>query len=147
MNLVASLFDAILTVAKIACIIVPLTVAYQVARDNRWVRRALTPYRGSLSKLGFGEAALVPLAAGIVLGIMYGAGILVQESRAGRMSPREVFLLAFFLGTCHAVIEDTLLFVVIGGNGWWILVPRVSLAVVATAALARLGSPKQNPTP
>lgn len=42
-----------------------------------------------------------------------------------------------FLPTCHAVIEDTLIFVAIGGNGWQMLGIRVMLVVVFSGALVR----------
>ncbi|GAB4281679.1 MAG: nucleoside recognition domain-containing protein [Deferrisomatales bacterium] len=132
-----SLLQALWTVVQVAAIIVPLTVVYQVLRDNRWVARTFGPHGRALRRLGFGDGAVVPLVAGVLLGIVYGAGILIQEARGGKMDRREVFLLGFFLCLCHAVVEDTLLFVVVGGDGWWILGPRVVLAVGATAVLAR----------
>lgn len=138
MNLLGSLGRALITLGQVAAVIVPLTVAFQVLRDRPWVRRKLGPYTGSLRRLGLGEGAGVGLAAGVVLGIVYGAGILIQESRSGRMTEREIFLLSLFLCTCHAVVEDTLLFVVVGGHGGWILGPRVLLALVGTAVLARI---------
>ncbi|MEW6487460.1 MAG: nucleoside recognition protein [Thermodesulfobacteriota bacterium] len=136
--LLDSLGRVLLTVGKIALIIVPLTVGYQLLRDNRWLSRRASPYGTAFRRLGLGQGALVPLLAGLVLGIVYGAGVLIQESRSGQMSSREVFLLSLFLCTCHAVVEDTLLFVVVGGDALWILGPRILLAVAATAVLARV---------
>ncbi len=149
MTLLATLWAAVLTVGKISLIILPLTVGYQLLRDNRWVSRRAAPWARAFRRIGLGEAAAVPLLAGIVLGILYGAGILIQEARSGRMSPRELFLMTFFLCTCHAVIEDTLLFVVVGGDALWILGPRIVLAVAATALLARLlrEHPAGSPSP
>ncbi|RMG88197.1 MAG: nucleoside recognition protein [Candidatus Dadabacteria bacterium] len=138
MSLLASLGKALLTLLQVAAVIVPLTVTFQVLRDRPWVRRRLGPYAGSLRRIGLGEGAAVGLAAGVFLGIVYGAGILIQESRSGRMSAREIFLLSLFLCTCHAVVEDTLLFAVLGGHGGWILGPRVILAVAGCALLGRL---------
>jgi hypothetical protein len=46
--------------------------------------------------------------------------------------------MGLFLATCHAVVEDTLIFVVIGGNGWIMLGVRIAIAVGLTALLARL---------
>ncbi|NOY45078.1 MAG: nucleoside recognition protein [Deltaproteobacteria bacterium] len=137
MSILDSLGRALITLAQVAAVIVPLTVGFQVLRDRPWVRRKIGPYAGSLRRLGLGEGAGVALAAGVFLGIVYGAGILIQESRSGRMSERETFLLALFLCTCHAVVEDTLLFVVVGGHGGWILGPRILLALAGTALLAR----------
>jgi len=136
-SILDSLGRALITLAQVAAVIVPLTVGFQVLRDRPWVRRKIGPYAGSLRRLGLGEGAGVALAAGVFLGIVYGAGILIQESRSGRMSERETFLLALFLCTCHAVVEDTLLFVVVGGHGGWILGPRILLALAGTALLAR----------
>ncbi len=135
MTVLGSVWQALLTVGQVALVIVPLTVVYQVLRDSPWVHRRLRPYQGAFRRIGLGEGALVALATGVVLGIVYGAGILIHEARQGKMSPRELFLLALFLCTCHAVIEDTLLFVVVGGRAAWMLGPRVLLAVAATAGL------------
>jgi len=145
-NVAHSVGRALLTVGEIALIIFPLTVGYQVLRDNRWLRRRAAPWRVAVRRLGLGEASVVPLAAGLVLGIVYGAGVLIEEARAGAMSRREVFLLALFLCTCHAVIEDTLLFVVMGADPLWVLGPRIALAVGATAGLAKL-LPARAPSP
>ena len=137
MSIIQTLFEAILTVGKISLIIIPLTVIYQILRDNRWLSRKLSPHGRVFRRIGLGPGAMVSLATGIVLGIVYGAGILIHEAREGKMSKREVFLLSLFLCTCHAVFEDTLLFVVVGGDALWILVPRIILAVLATAVLGR----------
>lgn len=138
MSLVSSVVDAVLAMLKIGLVILPLTVGYQIVRDSGWIRSRLGPHRKSLQRVGLGEAAIVPLAAGVVLGIVYGAGILIQEAREGRMTRRELFRLGLFLSTCHAVIEDTLLFVVVGADPFWLLLPRIFLAFAATALLARL---------
>lgn len=60
---------------------------------------------------------------------------MAQEKRLPR---RELFLMGLFLATCHAVVEDTLIFVAIGGNGWVILGVRIVIAVGMTALLARM---------
>jgi hypothetical protein len=49
--------------------------------------------------------------------------------------------MGLFLATCHAVIEDVLIFVVIGGNGLAILVVRLGLAVFLTGLMARVWKP------
>lgn len=46
--------------------------------------------------------------------------------------------MGLFLATCHAVVEDTLIFVVLGGNGWIMLGVRLLLAVGLTALVARM---------
>ncbi|MBM2828458.1 MAG: hypothetical protein HW408_990 [Actinobacteria bacterium] len=49
--------------------------------------------------------------------------------------------MGLFLATCHSVIEDILIFVVIGGNGFAILGVRLGLAVFLTGLMARVWKP------
>ncbi len=72
------------------------------------------------------------LASGLILGITYGAGVLISEARSGHMSRTEIFVIATFLLICHAIIEDTLLFVMFGANAWVIIAARSFAAVVVT---------------
>jgi hypothetical protein len=72
------------------------------------------------------------LASGLILGITYGAGVLISEARSGHMSRTDIFTIATFLLMCHAIIEDTLLFVMFGANAWVIIAARSFAAVVVT---------------
>jgi len=136
--LAGSLAGAALTVLKIAPIIILLTIVYQFLRDWRGLSGKVGRYTRWLGRLGLGRGAIVALGAGLFLGIVYGAGVLINEGRSGTSSRRELFILAFFLSVCHAVIEDTLLFVVIGGSTLGILGARIILALIATWLLAKL---------
>jgi hypothetical protein len=49
--------------------------------------------------------------------------------------------MGLFLATCHSVIEDILIFIVIGGNGPAILAVRLGLAVLLTGLMARVWRP------
>ncbi len=137
MTVLASLRDACVTTFKVGAVVLGLTVAFEILRTRPWIRR-FTPAARGLGVLGLGRGAAASLAAGVVLGIVYGAGVMIPDVRSGRVPPRQAFLLALFLCTCHAVIEDTLLFAVLGGRAFWILVPRLALALVLTSVLARI---------
>jgi hypothetical protein len=87
--------------------------------------------------LGLGRSAILPLFTGIFLGIAYGAGIIIRSAAEGQMSRRELFLTGLFLATCHAVIEDVLIFVVLGGDALIMLGLRLALAILLTSLLAK----------
>ena len=82
--------------------------------------------------------AAVPLFTGIFLGIAYGAGIIIRVAQEKRLPKRELFLMGLFLATCHAVVEDTLIFAVIGGSLPVMLGVRLLLALLLTGLSARL---------
>lgn len=123
---------------KLLLIIVPVVVLFEVLRHMPVFRRAGNAVEPMMRGMGLTRDAAVPLFTGIFLGIAYGAGIIIRVSREKNLPKRELFLIGLFIATCHAVVEDILIFVAIGGNGWVMLGLRVALAVIITAFLARV---------
>jgi len=72
------------------------------------------------------------LASGLILGITYGAGVLISEAQSGEMTRREIFLIGTFLLICHAIIEDTLLFVMLGADALVTVAVRTLAAILVT---------------
>jgi len=131
-------WGALLLGLKLLLIIVPIVVIFEVLRHMPIFRRAGDAVEPLMRGMGLTRDASVPLFTGIFLGIAYGAGIIIRVSKEKRLPKRELFLIGLFIATCHAVVEDILIFVAIGGDGFVMLGLRVLLAVVITASLARL---------
>jgi len=138
MMLMESLKGALLLSGKLILIIVPLVMVFELLRHLPLFRRLGRFTDPLMGGLGLNRLAVLPLFTGVVLGIAYGAGLIIQSAREQSLSRRELFLVGLFLSTCHAVIEDTLIFVVIGGDAWLMLGIRLVLAILLTAVLARL---------
>lgn len=132
---------ALLLCGKLVLIVVPLVVAFEVLRYAKVFRKLGAGAEPVMRGLGLGRSAVLPLFTGIFLGIAYGAGIIIRSAAAGQMNRRELFLTGLFLATCHAVIEDVLIFAVLGGDAVVMLGLRLALAVLLTALLARLWKP------
>lgn len=123
---------------KLILIIVPLVTVFEVLRHLPVFRRAGNLVEPVMKGVGLTREAAVPLFTGIFLGIAYGAGIIIRVAQQKGLPGRELFLMGLFLATCHSVVEDILVFVVIGGNGFVILGVRLGLAVALTGLMARL---------
>lgn len=68
------------------------------------------------------------MMAGVILGITYGAGILIKETK--ELSRKDILFIATFLSVCHAIIEDTLLFVIFGADFTMVVVIRTLWALM-----------------
>lgn len=125
------------TLGLMVVIIFPLMVAIEALEASgalERISRRIEPYMGWL---GLSGKAGFPLMAGLVFGLAYGAGVLLEASRDGGLTQKDKRLLCVFLVACHAVVEDTFLFVPLGINPFLLLGGRLILAVLLTAAAAR----------
>jgi hypothetical protein len=113
---------------KVFCIVVPLMVLLEVFKEFDLIGKITRPIRAPARLLGFYEESIYPLLAGIIFGISYGGGVLIGESDSGRIKGDQKFLVALYLGLCHAVFEDTLIFAALGANGIIVLTARLILA-------------------
>ena len=102
-----------------------------------FLQRIFTPL---LSKLGIGKDATNITVIGITLGISYGGGLIIKESRAGTIPPRDIFFAMVLMGLFHSIVEDTLLMLLLGGSLWGLLVGRLIFALLAVWLLVRLFS-------
>ena len=70
------------------------------------------------------------ITVGIILGITYGAGVLIKEQSSGALSRYDIFYIGTFLMICHAIIEDTLLFVIFGADLTMVVAIRTVSAIL-----------------
>lgn len=121
-----------LNVLIMASIIIPIMIMLEIARDLRVLDRFSNKAAPALKIFGMSPEAAYPLLAGFVFGISYGAGVLIEAARSGRISWKDMFLVNVFLSACHAIIEDTALFIAMGANPLVIIVGRLVMAVIIT---------------
>jgi len=126
---------------KIFVIVMPLLIFLEWARTQAWFTRFIKASGAVFNPVGLRSESLFPLMTGILFGISYGAGVLIPQAQSGDLSHRQVFLTALFLCLCHAIIEDTLLFALVGANAWIVVVTRFVAAMVIVYAFSRSAWP------
>ncbi len=97
----------------------------------RWLGRRLGPV---MRVFGLPEETAFLWVVSNTLGLAYGAGVLRREVSTGRLSSVHGDLLNHHIAISHSLLEDTLLFVVLGVPALWITVPRLLLAFLAVWA-------------
>ena len=79
-----------------------------------------------LQKFDHHLSTIMALITGVLIGITYGAGVLLKEAQY--MSKQQVVSVCYFLMVAHAIIEDTLLFVFFGADIFLLISIRLFFA-------------------
>jgi len=95
----------------------------------------LSPF---LKLLNISKDATSITIVGITLGLSFGAGLLINEVKSGKVSKKDVFLSICFLSLAHSLIEDTLLVLLLGADIVAILWLRIVFAFVLVAIISRV---------
>lgn len=142
-DIVSSIKGALYLSIKLTIIIVILTIIYEIYEHSKLYELTKKMADKPLNRIGISTNASITMIVGLFLGITYGAGILIRNAAEGNMSYKDIILSALFLSVCHAVIEDTLIFVAVGANGIVMLATRIVLALVIILSLNGFWSKNQ----
>ncbi|RTR36274.1 hypothetical protein EKG37_01575 [Robertmurraya yapensis] len=129
---------AVLGIVQLAIIVIPLMVAIQILKDLKWLD-ILSKWMGPVTRaLGMKENTSTTLMAGLLFGLAYGAGVMIQAVKEEGVSKKDATLAVIFLASCHAVVEDTLIFVPLGIPVLPLLLIRLVMAIVITVIVAKV---------
>lgn len=134
------LFEALqkagLGVVQLAIIVIPLMVGIQFLKDLKWLD-LFSKWMAPVTRgLGMKENTSTTLVAGLLLGLAYGAGVMIQAVKEDGVDKKDVTLAFIFLVACHAVIEDTLIFIPLGIPVLPLLLIRLCTAILLTLLVA-----------
>ena len=106
-----------------------------------FISKAISPF---IKAMGLPIKTSFLWIIGNVVGLAYGGAIMIEETEQGQISKSDTDMLNHHLAISHSTLEDTLLFMAIGVSAFWILVPRVilAMAVVWVVRLLRIRSRK-----
>jgi hypothetical protein len=123
---------------KMLLVLVAIFIILELGRRYGLLEKTLRAIGAVTRFIGLKPESGMPWLAGNVFGIVFGAGVVIETAREGRLDSKQVTLVATFLALCHGLFEDTAIFLVLGANMFWILVPRIVLAVAVTWVLSKV---------
>ena len=126
---------ALMSVSQLALIVIPLMLVLQYFRELGWMARISNILAPFTRVMGMEKNASMTLVAGLTIGLAYGAGVMVQAVKEDGVSKKDMYLAFIFLVSCHAVVEDTLVFIPLGIPVWPLLLIRLTTAIILTACV------------
>jgi hypothetical protein len=125
-------------VFQLALIVFPVMVMIRVLKDLGALGRFAAWMRPLMQPLGIAPHGAVTMAGGLIFGLAFGAGVILEQVREQEFTKKELTLMILFLCACHAVVEDTLIFIPLGINVLPLLLIRLLAAVTLTLLIAHL---------
>nr|WP_239533991.1 nucleoside recognition domain-containing protein [Thalassobacillus pellis] len=133
--IVQGLQTALMGIVQLALIVIPLMIFMQYLREKGWLNIFSSWVAPFTKFLGMERNTSMTLAAGLTIGLAYGAGLMIQAVKEDGVSKKDMYLAMIFLVSCHAVIEDTLIFIPLGIPVLPLLAFRLVTAILLTAAV------------
>jgi hypothetical protein len=127
---------AFIGIFQLAIIVIPLMIVIQVLKDLHWLD-TFSKWMAPLTRvLGMKENTSTTLATGLLFGLALGAGVMIQAAKEDGVSKKDLTLAFIFLVSCHAVVEDTLIFIPLGIPVLPLLLIRLVTAILLTVIVA-----------
>lgn len=127
---------ALIAIVQLALIVILLMIAMQFFREKGWLTYFSDKLEPFTRMLGMEKNTSMTLMAGLTIGLAYGAGLMIQAVQEDGVSRRDMYLALIFLVSCHAVVEDTLIFIPLGIPVWPLLLIRLTTAILLTMCVA-----------
>lgn len=129
---------------KIGIIIVSLNILQRILQEFRLLDLLTVPLQPLMAVFGLPRSTSFLWIISNVVGLTYGGAALVDEIRRGAISREDSRLLNAHVAISHSLLEDTAIFYSIGVGLFWLLVPRIILAI-CTVWIIRLFVRLRNP--
>ncbi|WP_027722950.1 nucleoside recognition domain-containing protein [Maridesulfovibrio zosterae] len=94
--------------------------------------------RPLLTLMGIGSKASALTVVGLTMGLSYGGGMIIHETKSGRIDKKDVFYSLTLMSLCHSLIEDTLLLTMIGGHISGLFWGRLIFSIITVAAIVQI---------
>ena len=125
------LSSSLVLIITIILIVSALMVLQRVLEEFGWMHRIAHILAPLMRLFGLPSGCSLLWLTGNVVGMAYGAAIMIDEVEQGRLTGHEANLVNHHLGVSHSLLEDTMLFVAMGISFWWIFLTRLALAMTA----------------
>lgn len=115
---------------KILGIIWGLFIFLEVCRSVGWIDYIIRWFFPILKIHGLSSKSAIVWITGTIFGLIYGAAIVLEELKEGKLPREELEKLHIAIGLQHSVIEDPLLFLALGINPLWLWIPRFLITLL-----------------
>jgi len=130
--------DQILYLFYIFIIVVVLVTILEFLKAigiESFLKKILAP---PLRFFGISESSMNIIIVGMTIGLQFGGGILIKEVNSGKIDKQSVFLSILMINLIHAIIEDTLLMLAVGGHFSGVILARIVFSLLISLVMFKI---------
>ncbi|MBN1613284.1 MAG: iron transporter [Deltaproteobacteria bacterium] len=126
-------------------IIMTILTLLEILKETGFIHplvRILSPF---LKLMGLDDRVGFLWMTAVIFGLTYGGAVIVEETRENSLTAEDLETLHLSIGINHSMVEDPLLFMVLGLSAFWLYVPRLITAILSVRLLRlyhRLSGPR-----
>jgi len=116
-------------------IIMTILTLLEILKETGFIHplvRILSPF---LKIMGLDDRVGFLWMTAVIFGLTYGGAVIVEETRGNSLSVEDLETLHLSIGINHSMVEDPLLFIVLGLSAFWLYVPRLIMAILLVRLL------------
>ena len=130
--------DTLRLCGRILIIIMLVMMALHALESLGWIRYLVKFFRPLMKILGLSDRAATMWVTGAGFGLLYGSAVIMEEAKKENLTKEELEHLQISIGVNHSIVEEPALFLALGVNPLWLLIPRFVTATLAVHALRGL---------
>jgi len=119
----------------IVAVLVTILEFLKVIGIERFLKKILIP---PLRFFGISESSMNIIIVGMTIGLQFGGGILIKEVNSGKIDKQSVFLSILMINLVHAIIEDTMLMLAVGGHFSGVIFARIIFSLLISLAMFKI---------
>ena len=127
--------DTLRLCGRVFVIIMLVMMALHASGSLGWIKYLVKFFRPLMKILGLPDQAATMWVTGAGFGLLYGSAVIIEEAKKGALANEELEHVQISLGINHSIVEETGLFLALGVNPLWLLIPRFVAAIIGVQAL------------
>ncbi|MDP2919744.1 MAG: iron transporter [Dehalococcoidia bacterium] len=131
--------DTGLMLLKIFGIIMAIMVLLECLAWLGWDVYLYRFFRPFMKLLGLSDRTSVLWVTAVIFGLTYGSAVILEKSRQGALTRSELERLHISIGINHSMVEDPALYMALGLNAFWLIVPKLLMAMLAVQLYRLVG--------
>ncbi|MFW6105364.1 MAG: iron transporter [Chloroflexota bacterium] len=127
--------DTLRLCGRIFIIIMLVMMALYSLESLGWLKYLRQFFRPLMKVLGLSDRAVTMWVTGAGFGLLYGSAVIAEEAKKKHLTKEELEHLQISIAVNHSIVEEPALFLALGVNPLWILIPRFVIAMIAVHTL------------